>query len=215
MRCLRRKTWLPAFMLMVFGCRKHVPPAPPPDDEYTQALVSQTLQRLESYDPEWTEGIRGIAATFTQYDDFAEAIASCADIEVYEGLPHPTWESELLVSETDKNETIVLGGFHFYAEPIEVRTRDANRLRELYCSRGSFYPFQGFKDCGGYHPDWCVVWKNDDATFEVQFCFGCCEMRTANGSSLHECDMSRKSQRQFEATLNKYRTKRPPWLTQP
>ncbi len=195
--------------VLIFACWEPETHAPPPDDEYTEALVSQTLDRLGSGDPAWTDDIREIASTFTHYDDFVNSISMCDDIEVYEGLPHPTWESKLLSSEKKNNETIVLGNFYFYADPIAVTGRDARRLRDLYCSRGSFYPFQGYKSCGGYHPDWCVVWKNNKVSYEVQFCFGCCEMKTSDGFNSLHCDIGNMKKKAFESILNKYRTKRP------
>ena len=196
--------------LLISGCRDVKTATPPPDDDYTQALVDQTLNRLDSGDPEWSRDVREIAVTFAHYDDFANAISSCTKIVVYEGLPHPTWESDLLSSEVRSNETIVLGNFHFYASPIAISARDARQICELYCSRGSFYPFQGFKDCGGFHPDWCVVWQTKETTYEVQFCFGCCEMKTTDGSNFLRCDMGNKRRKQFEAILSRYRSKRPP-----
>ncbi len=193
-------------LLMAIGCREPEPPTPPPDDEYTEALVSKSLERWDSDD--WSNNqIVELIKTFSQYDNFAREISASTEIKVYEGLPHQTWESDLLKSELANNETIKFGNFPFYADPIALSDRDANRLRDLYCRRGSFVPFQGYKSCGGYHPDWCVVWTNDDVSYEVEFCFGCCEMQTTDGSSFLHCDMAKK--KKFEAILSKYRTKRP------
>jgi hypothetical protein len=115
----------------------------------------------------------------------------------------------MLERELREKEVVELGGWPFYAEPIELSENDAKRLQELYCQRKSFVPFYGFAACGGYHPDWCIKWNNGNKEYLVQFCFGCGEMKTFCGEVELHCHPW--DEEQFEKILKPYRKQRPSW----
>jgi len=185
----------------------------------TQELSSNSTARRKTVQTTAEESsssshLKNIQDTFKHHADLARAISECNEVSLYEGLPHPHWERDLLKSELDEKETITFdGGFPFYAVPIKIRDDDAVQLKQLYCDPSSFVAFQGFKLCGGYHPDWCIVWKNGAKSCYVELCFGCDEMRTY-GDDLSDnkvfvwCDVV--DQAKFASILNKYHNNRPP-----
>lgn len=146
--------------------------------------------------------------SFAHYADFAAKIAKCDAIRLFEGLPHPHYDRDLLAGELESKETIEIGGFPFYSAPILLAADDAKRLKDLYLDSNSFAPFGGAKDCGGYHPDYCIEWSDGNLRVYVQICFGCYEMKTiVNGAELH-CDI-RNARDEFSSILLKYHKQRP------
>lgn len=150
---------------------------------------------------------RKIAETFVHYDNLAAAVQQCSEVELYEGLPHYTWEVELLEQELKNKDTVEFGGGSFYAKPLSLSPEDAKELKRRFCRRQSFMPFHGFKPCGGYHPDWRVIWKNGEKEFQVEFCFGCGEMTATNGTVELYCEM--QDMEIFRELLEPYQKQRP------
>lgn len=101
------------------------------------------------------------------------ALPDPADLTIYEGCPHQSEEAELLAKEIKEKKTFELHGFHFYEEPLEVRAEDRQKLVEVLKTDGTFLGIQRGKLCGGFHPDYAVVWKVDGVEYAILLCFGC------------------------------------------
>ena len=180
-----------------------------PRKESMRASPTEADYVIPDGDDDYERKIAKIARTFEHYRVLAEGIENCKTVELYEGLPHPTWESEVLERELREKEVVEFVDWPFYATPIELSNSDAELLRKLYCTRSSFVPFRGWKQCGGYHPDWCIKWKNGDKEFLVQICLGCCEMITTDGNVEVHCDIWDTTD--FENILKPYQKRRPSW----
>ncbi len=153
--------------------------------------------------------LRKAAGSFKHHDRFAAGIKGCDRIALFEGLPHPHWENELLDSERRSKKTTEIAGSFFYEEALPLNQADAHRLKELYCNQTSFTPLVGMKACGGFHPDYCIEWSDVRERYLVQICFGCHEMKTFfNGKELY-CDIGQQAYDEFEKILTKYRKNRP------
>jgi len=132
-----------------------------------------------------------------------------APLTLYEGLPHQSWEPELLKNELAAKKTITIHGFPFYEHPLSVAAADADELRRLSTAADSFSSYGGPKACGSYHPDYCLSWKDGSTVYELLICFGCHEMKFYSPSQDVLADVQKDAFYRFEAILKKYRDQRP------
>lgn len=141
-----------------------------------------------------------------------EKIAAAKTVFLYEGLPHQAWESAELSQEKQHKKTRQIHGFDFYADPIAVSAADAKLLFSLCSVPSSYDRYRGEKLCGGYHPDWCLVF----GSVEVLLCFGCHDARLYSPDEEIYADLqvpqARGAWKQLEKMLKGYRKNRP--LTQ-
>ena len=87
-----------------------------------------------------TEGIRA-------------SLEKTEQIYVFEGLPHQR-DSELLKTESKREDTTSIGGFRFYTPKVRARGEIASELRKTVRSAQSYTQWTGQKRCGGFHPDY-------------------------------------------------------------
>ena len=59
-------------------------------------------------------------------------------LTVYEGLPHPRYEERVFEHELNTKQTIMLSGFPFYPEPLDLKTNDVQALRRLLGASGTY-----------------------------------------------------------------------------
>lgn len=102
-------------------------------------------------------------------------------ITVFEGLPHPTWDAELLKSELARVDETMIGEFPFYPLPQAMRKDDEATLRKLLSVPDHIRPFLYFKMCGGFHPDFAIRFTKGEQLCEILLCFGC-----GDGIILHD-----------------------------
>ena len=138
--------------------------------------------------------VQQIAGLFPEKHDMNVELATLttsiklgSKVELFEGLPHQTWENELLAYELKSKKTVRVHGYHFYESPLNLTPKDTETLRSILADSGTYRAFSGEKRCGGFHPDYCVSWVYDSRTYCVHICFGCeefksfgmdCELRT-------------------------------------
>jgi hypothetical protein len=152
--------------------------------------------------------VRALAESFNNFDDFSALVARSNSTTIYEGLPNNYWERELYDRELKTKQTVKIEGNDFYAGPISASSALVDELRSLAGSKSSFEPFQGPKACGGFHPDWCLVWSDGSETYTVFLCFGCDEMVAyKDGERSIYCDIREESR--FESLLNPLHVNRP------
>src|SRR5215211_6479570 len=141
----------------------------------------------------------------SRFTPITKNIAHGSSLTLYEGLPHQAWEAELLKKELEAKETITVHGFPFYERPLPVAALDVEELRRLSAARESFSPYAGPKACGGYHPDYCLSWKDGEVTYELLICFSCHEMKFYGPKHEALADIRKDAFERFEAILKKYR----------
>jgi hypothetical protein len=130
-------------------------------------------------------------------------------LALYEGLPHQTWEKELLAKESKEKKTIKRHGFSFYDTAITPKKQDKKDLWAICCTRESFRCYGGMKWCGGFHPDWCLEWKDGDKVYRVLICFGCHEARLYGPKNEVLTDLDKPTIDVLKRILAPYRKNRP------
>lgn len=151
-----------------------------------------------------------IDTRFAENKSLFVAIGKADALTLYEGLPHQFHEPNALAQEQRDKQTVTLYGYPFYSQPLNVSTEDRDKLRGLLGTETSFFPWQGERKCGGFHPDYCAEWHADGQTYRVLICFGCSEIKIYGPSNSLRCDIKDESTRQVAELLKKYRKNRPP-----
>jgi hypothetical protein len=141
---------------------------------------------------------------------FVDAVNSSDDIQVLEGLPHPTWEGGVFEKERQKPHSSHHGHL-FYKGEIALSESDKKILETLFVNQ-MLMPssWDVAKACGGFHPDFRVVWLIDGhPTAEALFCFSCAEVHFYSGVSRCKADMSSQIKAILEKLWWPYRAERP------
>lgn len=138
---------------------------------------------------------------------YRTTVASAKSIVVFEGLPHPAWERDLLAIESKRKDTININKFLFYTPALAATNADA--LRQLLSSSDSIRVYGGPKLCGGYHPDYCISWQAGETTYYALVCFGCHEIVFYDGKTPLIYDLDDKAYERYKTLLAVYETKRP------
>jgi hypothetical protein len=107
--------------------------------------------------------------------------AAAEEILIYEGLPHPYEEEELLKVELKRKEIVKLPPLDeaFYTPAIEAVNAEA--LIKLLSGADGIREKEPEK-CG-FHSDYCIQFKHQDATYRAFVCFGCGELLVLQGDS--------------------------------
>ncbi len=143
-----------------------------------------------------------------------EIRASLADqknLAIFEGLPHQSWERDLLKSELGSKETTKIHDFHFYSKRLKLSADDLESLVVAITDENGIVEWGGMKLCGGYHPDYAVQWNDSNGRmFEALICFGCHEIKLYgdDGVQLY-ADLTEEAFSALRVTLSPYGDQRP------
>ena len=100
-------------------------------------------------------------------------------LRLYEGLPHQELYAADLESERKTKSTVLMHGYYFYSQPIDLKPEDEAWLRNWTASdvfdHGEFYA----NGCIiGFHPDFALIWKDKNGEdVYLGLCFRCAEMQ--------------------------------------
>ena len=86
---------------------------------------------------------------------------------------------------------------------------DAEQFTALFSAKGSFKRYRGQKACGGYHPDYCVEWKQGEAATRALICLECLEVKFFGPRSDLYCDLSPEAGQRLAQWLGPYQKNRP------
>jgi len=165
----------------------------------------------ELYSPDLTgadERLTEIVKSYSSFGEFSSFIKQGATFTLYEGLPHDVWEPEACEEERKKAKILEIDGTPFYAGPIILPPNTTSQLHARMTNRRSFVPFRGYKTCGGFHADWCLVFQEGDQEYNAFLCFGCHELIVYHeGRRIIYCDIW--NSKQFEEILNPLHVHRP------
>jgi hypothetical protein len=153
------------------------------------------------------EGLAG--KDLNQFTSISEGVARAASLTLLEGLPHTMLEADQVREELASKETVRLHGFPFYKRPLVVPAEAIPPLRRLSSAAGSYQSYRGPKMCGGFHPDYCLVWEDGKATYHLLICFGCHEMKLYGPKSELIVDISDDAFRKFKSILTAFHDQRP------
>jgi hypothetical protein len=118
---------------------------------------------------------------------FTESLRAAPLVLLYEGLPHQTWEPVGLANEILHKHWVSIHGFPFYDPPLAIQDADQDTLRELLSDPGLYREGAGVKLCGGFHPDFSVVWKDAEQLSSLHLCTGCDEAKFTKGDRSVHC----------------------------
>lgn len=149
------------------------------------------------------------AKDLSQFTPISVGVRHAASFTLYEGLPHQVVEADLLKRELATKKTIRLHGYPFYERPLPVAVDEIEALRGLCSAADSFWSYGGAKFCGGFHPDYCLAWKDGKATYELLICLGCHEMKLYGPKQELMADIRTEAYQQFKTLLKKHRGQRP------
>jgi hypothetical protein len=128
---------------------------------------------------------------------------------LYEGLPHQTFERELLARELRSQKTVRHHGYPFYQEPLPLSATDAREVTRVFADPASFHAWGGPKTCGGFHPDYCMEWHAGGEVYQSLICFGCREVKVFGPGAQLYLDIDTTAKPRLEAILRSYRKHRP------
>lgn len=149
------------------------------------------------------------AKDLTVFNPISKGIQRASALTLYEGLPHQMWEAEELKKELATKKTVRFHDFPFFKQPLVVHGSNIEPLRKLCADAQSYMSYGGPKACGGYHPDYCLAWKDGKAVYALLICFGCHEMKLFGPKSELLVDIRDPAYRRFEAALKQHRKQRP------
>lgn len=98
-------------------------------------------------------------------------------LTLYEGLPHPMYETEVLEAEKNAKPTVDLHGYPFYRATLSLKPDDERSVKEILSTAATYEPFGGEKKCGGFHPDFAFAWTISGKRQACLICFGCKEIK--------------------------------------
>lgn len=139
----------------------------------------------------------------------AEKVRSASQVIVYEGLPHPGYEEELLASEKESKSFVVLAGEPFYQQPLELKPGHHERLVQILGNPETYIPHRGPKNCGGFHADYAMECEVDGQKFVYRLCFGCGEVKVQGPNLNSYKDLNYLLRKDLIAILVEYQVHRP------
>lgn len=149
-----------------------------------------------------------VPAALESSAEIRATLAGASLIRVYEGLPHQSFERDLLAKESQRKDTKVIGSFRFYTPAVEAKNLVG--LRTLLSSSEAIQVFRGEKRCGGFHPDYAIEWLDGAGNrYDAQICFGCHEVIYRDGKNEYRYDLKRGSLEKLKKELAGYAKKRP------
>ena len=160
--------------------------------------------------PEPTTQLPESERTLKDISVFIAAIAQAKTVTVYEGLPHQAFEQDAYAIEVKRTDLVWFEGFPFYAKPLNVQDADKKSLTAIVSRPTAHVPFRGYKACGGYHPDYAVIWTDRDGKKSGSLiCFGCHEWKNFTPAGRLYEDLEKNAYDELRAILTKYVKQRP------
>lgn len=167
----------------------------------TDKCRDYSLSRLRRPPAEWR--------TLSDLSGFLVNVRSAQTLIVYEGLPHQMFENDVYLSELKRADIVRFETFPFYAAPLNVSAPEKSKLTEIVLGDDAHIPYKGPTRCGGYHPDYVLVWEHAGHKSGAMVCFGCHEVIyfTPQGRLIQE--LGDAAYGNLKAVLSGYRVNRP------
>ncbi len=145
-----------------------------------------------------------IKASFAKLKPMVGIVGEDAKFTVYEGLPMYGGSFEGFDPALDPKTIVRRFGFLFHQTPLEIEAEDRKELKALVKDPKSFVKFGGFKLCGGFHPDFSIVFGSGDNAVEMHLCFGCHELKAYRKGVEVYCDIPDGTYEELKKLLQKY-----------
>lgn len=112
-------------------------------------------------------------------------LAQASEVRVYEGLPHPRDEPQLLERETKRVGPVEFINDRFYPETVPLKPDDLKYVQSL-AGQPDWFAAVGVRFCDGreeygdvkmclFHADYALEWEAGGKTRRILLCFGCME----------------------------------------
>jgi hypothetical protein len=111
-------------------------------------------------------------------------------VAIHRGLPHQYHKKQQLLHDLYLTRNRELGGYRFYLGPATPSQELGARLTTMLQNASVFYPYSEGKQCGGYHPDFCLEWHSSQGTFLGLVCTGCGEILFVGNGMEVQCDLA-------------------------
>ncbi len=112
-------------------------------------------------------------ASHKNLDGLLRMCGKAAKVELFEGLPHPYWDKELLKKEEKRPDVFQNHGFGFYSPAIKLPDSDHKLLFSKVTRVDSYTPWLGPRACGGFHPDYLIRFHGRQGVVDLHLCMGC------------------------------------------
>ena len=133
-------------------------------------------------------------------------LAKADQVTLYEGFPHPLFEAKLLKAELKSKKTIEIDSYPFYQEILQLNQENTDQLKNLI---GKIKDVTvGTKRCGGFHPDYAIIWHVDGKDYATLVCFSCAEVKFFEETSSVTYELNGFSD-DFKNILQAYQKNRP------
>jgi len=151
----------------------------------------------------------------TKIDDLNTLLAAAKKAEratafIHEGLPHPANEKAVFDAEKKAKKTIEFGGALFYQESLVLAFDDYPKLLNSLLDPATYAVFENEKKCGGFHPDYEVVFQAGKDEYRFHICFGCHEAKVygPDGKAVR-ADLKKDGYDALAKVLKTYKRNRP------
>jgi len=141
-----------------------------------------------------------IRASFKKLSRVIDSLDSGAQLEIYRGIPRGKFYEveEAVGSGNDGHKRYIRRyGAFFYSQAEVPERSDAKKLLAMVKNPQSFRKFGGFKLCGGFHPNFALVWTKDGITVEIHVCLTCHEIKLFQSRLEIYCEMDDDAYQQF------------------
>jgi len=141
------------------------------------------------------------------YIPITKNLSAAATLTLYEGLPNPDDSYPIFEKEAATKKILSIHKYVFYETALDVSTEDVEKLRHLLTSSNTFAA--GRRKRCGFHPDYCLKWKDQTESYDVLLCFTCKEAKTYSSGNLLDNGIQEHGYDQLAAILKKYAKQRP------
>lgn len=141
-----------------------------------------------------------IRDSFKKLSRVVNSLDSGAQLEIYRGIPRAKVsdvEDALGSRNAGHNRYIRRYGHAFYSQAVVAERNDAEKLLAIVKDPQSFRKFGGFKLCGGFHPNFALVWTKDEIAVEIHICLTCHEIKFFKSRLEIYCEMDDDAYQQF------------------
>ncbi len=158
---------------------------------------------------ELEEGDARVKASFSHLSDVLRQVTTESTLTLYEGLPHQHFYKKEMIDELIGKECRRRRGSFFYKHPNQVTGDDAGHLREIVVDQDSFQIWGGPKGCGGFHPDFSLLWTTGNGMVEFHICFGCHECQLFFNDTHVYCEIADDGYSRLKKILELYHDQLP------
>jgi hypothetical protein len=153
--------------------------------------------------------LKSEVATFANLGPLLDLCRNASRMEVFEGLPHPYFETQLMQKELLRADVTMNHGFGFYTPALKLNSGDVQTLRTEVCQKSAYKKFAGMKSCGGFHPDLLLRYHTTQGIVDTHLCFGCNEAIFFGPQTRAHVDIEQAPSDRWMTIQQNYQTKRP------